>query len=268
LARDFGPLALKTVREELIKSGVCRDVVNRRVRYIVRCFAWGTEHELVGPQVHQALRTVMPLKQGRSSARETEPIAPVPQHFVDAIETCVSKQIWAMIRLQLLTGARPGEICALRTMDLEMTGPLWIYRPKTHKTAHRGRTRQIFIGPRGQEALRPWLKTDLTAFIFSPRAAEESRRGTRFQHPGRAPRTPGEHYTTSSYRHAIWYGCDKAGVPRWSPNRLRHTCATRLRKEIGIDATRAVLGHSDADTTTIYAARDEALVAEAMARFG
>jgi len=37
---------------------------------------------------------------------------------------------------------------------------------------------------------------------------------------------------------------------------------------IGLDATRALLGHSDAATTTIYAERDNSLAADAMRRFG
>ena len=33
LARDFGPLQLKTVRQAIIDSGICRNEVNRRVRH-------------------------------------------------------------------------------------------------------------------------------------------------------------------------------------------------------------------------------------------
>ncbi len=43
---------------------------------------------------------------------------------------------------------------------------------------------------------------------------------------------------------------------RWSPHRLRHSAATRIRKEFGIEATKAVLGHSAASVTGIYAEID------------
>ena len=43
---------------------------------------------------------------------------------------------------------------------------------------------------------------------------------------------------------------------RWSPNQLRHTAATRIRKEHGLEAAQAVLSHANADTTQIYAERD------------
>jgi hypothetical protein len=46
LARDFGPLALKAMRQEIITSGLCRNEVNRRTRIIVRAFKWAVEAEM------------------------------------------------------------------------------------------------------------------------------------------------------------------------------------------------------------------------------
>ena len=37
-------------------------------------------------------------------------------------------------------------------------------------------------------------------------------------------------YTTGSYRRAIHRVCEKVGIPKWSPNRIRHTAATEIRK--------------------------------------
>ena len=62
---------------------------------------------------------------------------------------------------------------------------------------------------------------------------------------------------------AIWRACDKAGIPRWSPNRLRHTKATELRKQFGLDAAGAVLGHTKLETTQIYAERSMELAERA-----
>jgi len=42
----------------------------------------------------------------------------------------------------------------------------------------------------------------------------------------------------------------------WSPNQLRHTAATKLRREFGLEAAQLVLGHARADVTQIYAERD------------
>lgn len=42
----------------------------------------------------------------------------------------------------------------------------------------------------------------------------------------------------------------------WHPHQLRHSAATRLRKEHGVEAARVVLGHASAAITEIYAAID------------
>jgi integrase len=59
-----------------------------------------------------------------------------------------------------------------------------------------------------------------------------------------------------AYARAIIRACDEAGVPRWSPNQLRHNAATRLRKSFGLDVAQIVLGHATADVTQIYAELD------------
>jgi site-specific recombinase XerD len=57
-------------------------------------------------------------------------------------------------------------------------------------------------------------------------------------------------------------------VPVWGPNRLRHNAATAIRKRFDIETARAVLGHEDVDTTTIYAERDGELASSAMEQIG
>ena len=45
-------------------------------------------------------------------------------------------------------------------------------------------------------------------------------------------------------------------VPRWTPYQLRHACATRLRKDYGLETVRALLSHSSASMTEVYAEVD------------
>jgi site-specific recombinase XerC len=54
----------------------------------------------------------------------------------------------------------------------------------------------------------------------------------------------------------------------WSPNQLRHSTATKIRKEFGIEAAQVVLGHSKADVTQVYAERDSNLAANVMRAIG
>jgi integrase len=243
-AREFGPLALKAVRQAMIESGLCRNECNKRTAHVVRCFKWGVENELVPPSVHHGLKAVSGLRRGRTEARESTPVKPVPEAFVDALRPHVAPQIWAMIKLQRLTGMRPGEVVIMRAGDLDTSGNVWVYTPGRHKTEHHGRERPVYLGPRAQAVLRPWLRTSLAEYLFSPAEVLEAsyarrRKERKTPHTPssrarrrakRRARAPHEHYTTQSYGKAIAAGCLKAGVPAWGPHRLRHNAATRLRR--------------------------------------
>jgi integrase len=73
---------------------------------------------------------------------------------------------------------------------------------------------------------------------------------------------PGRAYSTITYCKAIHYACRKAEIELWSPNRLRHAAATRLREAEGIEAASVILGHAHLPTTEIYA---EASIKKALA---
>jgi integrase len=281
-ARGFGPLALKAVRQAMIEAGLARTTINQRVGRIVHLFKWAVEHELVPPAVHHGLKAVAGLRRGRSAARETAPIKPVPEALVEAIRPHVARQVWAMIELQRLTGMRSGEVTIMRTADLDTSGPVWAYVPRRHKTEHRGRERTIYLGPRAQAVLRPWLRADRSEYLFSPREAmaefraEQRRRRTTPLYPSQRARRPkenpkrriGDRYSTRSYNHAIQYGCRRAGVAPWHPHQLRHGAATRLRKEYGLEVARVILGHASASTAEIYAEMDREKAIAVMASVG
>ncbi|MBN2562330.1 MAG: tyrosine-type recombinase/integrase [Phycisphaerae bacterium] len=297
-ARNFGPLALKTYRDELIAADLSRGVINNHVSRIKRFFKWATANEMVPSDVHHGLQCVVGLRCGRSPARETQPIRPVDDAIVDATIEHVSFQVATMIQLQRYTGMRPCEVIIMRGCDLDMSGKVWAYEPDSHKTEHHGRHRVIYLGPRAQKVLGPALKSDVNAYLFSPREVMLRLRhrlrmnrktpmtpSQRKRRPKKDPKkAPGDHYMTSSYEHAIHRGCDKAFPPpegtteeerrqwrkahRWTPNQLRHNAATFLRKEFGIEAARVVLGHASSAVTEIYAELDLTKAADIMARVG
>ena len=57
-------------------------------------------------------------------------------------------------------------------------------------------------------------------------------------------------------------------MPPWHPNSLRHTKATELRREAGLDAARAVLGHRSTAVTKVYAELDMGQAADMAKRMG
>ena len=72
----------------------------------------------------------------------------------------------------------------------------------------------------------------------------------------------------SSYDRAILLACVKANVPHWHPNQLRHTKATEIRREAGLDAACVVLGHRSPQITEVYAELDVNKAAEVMGALG
>lgn len=270
LIDEFGPLALKAVRQQMIDRGWSRPYINRQVNRIRRMFRWGVENELVSPSILHALCAVAPLKRGRTAAPDTEPIKPVSNQLVTATIPHVSRQVAAMINLQLFSGARPGEIVQLRPCDLDRREDVWVYRPARHKTQYRGREREIYFGPLAQFILLPFLNRDQNSFCFSPLEAEAERNAARRKSrktpmtPSQARRRPKKHpkrkkrdaYTVYSYRRAIKYACQKANIEDWHPNQLRHSCATKIRQLYGLDAAQIILGHKQCDVTQVYAELD------------
>lgn len=189
----------------------------------------------------------------------------------------MSSQVWALIQLQLFTAARAGELVTMRATEIDTSGPIWIYSPADHKTAHHGIERNIYLGPRAQEIVRGFMATrSIGDYLFSPIEAERERHAQAECHrrpdqkpnPKKTDREIGDHYTTSSYRVAIKRACKKVGIDSWHPHQLRHNAATWLRKEFGLDVARIILGHRSPAITEIYAELDREKAISAMQKSG
>jgi len=290
-AEKFGPRKLREVQSAMAQrrkpNGDCwsRSNVNKHISRVRMIFSWAVGEELLPVQVADALKHVRGLRRGEQDVRESEAVTPVPQAEIDAVRPHVSRQVWALIQLQLLTGARSGELLYLRPIDLQNTaGQVWIVELGEHKTAHHGKSRTLFFGPQAQEVLQPFLAArTLDKPLFSPIEAEFERRGTT---DFNSKRSPGEHYTPCSYRRAIRYACmklhpylDEIKRPAqelsaeekdeqkrlrkehreswcWHPHQLRHNYATMIRKRFGIEEASNMLDHSSVKMTEVYAERD------------
>ncbi|NOT01038.1 MAG: site-specific integrase [Phycisphaerales bacterium] len=283
-AAAFGPRGLRTVRDAMVKTGWSRGYVNRQANRIRRMFKWAASVEMVPATVFHALQTVDGLRRGRGDARETEPVQPVTDAIVEQTTPHLTPTLAGMVRVHRLIGCRPGEICVMRKCDVDTTGKVWTYAMADHKTAYHGHVRVIHIGPRAQDVLRPFLmRAEPTAFVFAPAESERERREavhaarTTPMSCGNKPgsirvrnpkREAGDKWTAQTYGRAIAYACERAGVPHWSPNQLRHTFASEIRKLHGLEAAQVLLGHARADVTQIYAERDHAKAREVAALVG
>jgi len=257
-ARSFRPKHLKAVREamivheiarkvkvvdeatgevtwerKVIRKGMTRKCINKLIGRVKRMFAWGVEEDLVPVSVHQRLQRVRGLRRGKSAARETRRVQPVSLEHVQAVLPLVPPTIRAMIELQLLCGGRPQDVVQLKAADIDMTGPVWEYRPSLYKTEHLNDDadpdleRVVYMGPRCQDILRPLLPADPNEYIFSPRRSEAMRNADRREKrvspmtPSQAERKPKwrskaalrEYYPVASFTQAVQRGLRLLGQP-------------------------------------------------------
>ncbi len=321
-AINFGPQALKSVRQKMIDAGLCRSLVNHRIDCIKRAFKWAAAEELVPASVYESLRTLAGLRRGRTTARESEPVGLVDDAtgWRPLSHTCrrTSTHVRAMIEMMRHTGMRPAEVCGMTLNQIERGGGNWMYRPRRHKTAYHGIQRTIHLGPRARAVLASFLASRVLQPddpIFSPKRAREER-FAEMRQKRKSPvqpsqisrkkpkpkRVPTDRYTPSTISHTVAFACDKAfptPAPlskrkdettaewkarltddekaklaewqrqhRWHPYQLRHSFATRVRKNHGLEAAQVLLGHSRADVTQVYAERDESLAATVAASVG
>ncbi len=296
-AVEFGPLSLRAIQNAMVEQGGSRKYINQHCGHIKRMFKWAVSMEMLSPAVHQALATVPGLKSGRTAARETKPVLPVDDSLILATVVYMPAIAANMVRIHRLIGCRPSEVCRLRPCDIDTTGDVWLYRPESHKTQHHGRERIIFIGPKAQDILRPYLDRDSKAHCFSPvesvalrHKEQRTKRKTRVQpsqrnrqkaKPKNPPRTS---YNKDSYNRAIRRAIEKANkarleeaadmgvklilLPHWHANQLRHSRATEVRQKFGLEAAQVLLGHARADVTQVYAERDTALAVEVSRKIG
>jgi len=297
IAREFGPVELKATQKAMASGswmtpkeceartknrkaiGWCRRLVSQHISRIRSLFKWAVSEKLAAPMQLVELQSVGPLKRGRGAR---EPVLPVDPEAVERTLDELPPHIRDMVLFQLRSGARPGEVCTMRPRDIDRSGPVWVYRPQSHKTAHHGHLRAIAIGPKAQEAICRHLEAvTQDEFVFSParqdaelKAAKRAARKTPVQpsqvdrsRPGGA-RKPKPRFGPTAYARAIARACKKAGVPHWRPHQLRHTAALLIEREHGAEAARATLGHRTLNMTLHYAGIDLRRAAEVAAKMG
>ncbi len=276
LADSYGPRALQAQRQRWVKDGKSRVYCNRLTNAVIRLFKYAVSQELASVNTWQALRSVEALRAGQTEAPETEPVRPVAIEIVRQTAKHLSPVLKAMLRVHVATGMRPSELCRIRPCDIDRSGPVWIYRPAKHKTAGRGKTRAIPIVGDALDALVEYMNRDTHSYCFSPaesvawwQAQKRANRKSKVQpsqisrakeNPAKQPR---DCYDSHSYRQSIQRAAKTAGVEEWHPYQLRHLAATVVREALGIEATQALLGHSQIAMTEHYAKLTEAKAIEA-----
>ena len=109
---------------------------------------------------------------------------------------------------------------------------------KLTQNAAPGKSRVILLGPRAQGVILPLLIADPAAFVFRSKVADGGR------------------YHPQSVRNAVLRVCRKLEIDPWHPHQLRHSAATRFRREAGMEVASTALGHASLDMTQHYAEKN------------
>lgn len=276
-AQDFGPLGLRAVQQEMIKASLSRTVINDRIKRIRRVFRWAASVEMIPATVVQALETVPPLKRGRTEAKESPGVKPVKWEHVEATLPHLPRAVAAMVLVMRYSNCRAEDAVIMRGCDLTMKGDVWEFRPSTHKNEWREEIssvhkRIVYLGPRCQEIIRPFLQADLQAYLFSAResrAAYQAQRALtrktkrtpselRRKRKAIPKRSAGDRYTVNTFQQAIRRTCHTMGVPVWTVLQVRHTRATEVRAQYGLEGAAASLGDK-VEAAQIYAEKNHQL---------
>lgn len=116
---EFGPIAFRGVLGVMIDDDLARTTIQKLRGRILRTFKWAVANEKCPASVYEALRTVPSPRKGRGRAREPEPVQPVSDEVIEKTLPHLEPMVAAMVRLQRLTGMRPGEVCTIRGKDLD-----------------------------------------------------------------------------------------------------------------------------------------------------
>lgn len=278
-ACEFSSLDLRMVREAFITGSwmtaeekekrrsvrggdgtTGRKETNKRIGRIKKLFRWAAEMMLISPTVWHGLQAVSGLQAGRGQARESADVKPVPLEHVEKTLLCMPEVFADIVRVQMYSGARAGEILKMRTCDIEKNGlpSVWIFSPVSHKNAWRGHGRQIVFGPRAQLVLTKYLRSESPeAVLFKPGMGRPRKQVNR--------RTC---YNVVDLDKAIDRACRKANVPHWSSHQLRHLAAQLAEQQVSIEGARAYLGQKSVNMAAHYSGINLNAAAEVAKRIG
>jgi integrase len=243
---EFTPLALKAVRNVMLDSGkLCRETINSRIDCIRQIFRWGVENEVVQETTWHALTAVRRLQSGRTIAVDYPDVEPVSDDVIQKTLPYLPPVIADMVRIQRLTGMRPGEVCGMRPCDVYREGDvfpkryvflqrglrgMWIYVLPEFKTEHyEGKERWVPLGFRCQAILEPYIaEREPEEYLFSP-AREMAIRRARVRAKCRSVRVRepvrqfSDRYTSQVYYNAVVRAIERYNrreaepIPHWFP---------------------------------------------------
>lgn len=283
-ANEFTGRKLKDVMHAMNHDGLCRKVINKRLGLIKAFWKWcalNSEQTGVHQEFMGRLMTVEGFSKGTYNTRESQEVMAVSLDVVEATLPFLDPVVASMVRTQLFTGMRSGEVCQVRMGDIEIHGDSRIFKPDRHKGQWINGMRAVLLPPIALEILEPFFRPgEPMAYLFSPQDAERFRLATREPKPRKSKCFPSEKrrmaleksrrtrlwetkpecYTTKSYYRAIYHAIHErapaAGVTieHWKPHQIRHATVNQVQRATNgnVQTAQRYVGHKDMATTATY----------------
>jgi integrase len=181
---------------------------------LVSAFRWAERTGLV------ASNPLRHLRKPPKASRGTKALVSASDHA--RLCKAAGPSFRSFLQLLWLTGARPGEIAGLTASDLDLAKGVAVLT--SHKTAHLGKVRVIFLCGKAVGILRKLVKARPTGLLF----------------PGQS----GQRLSVNAVTCRFIRLCDKAGVKATAYG-YRHTFATEaLARGVPDAQVAALMGHS------------------------
>jgi integrase len=235
-AESFGPLAFKEVRKAMgLEKGRSRPYVNSLCSRLRSAFRWGVSEELVSQQCYDRLMTVNELTVGQLKLPEGKDVKPVDVEAVKKTLEFLNDRMGDIIKLLMLTGARPKEMLSIKPCELEVDSKgLAVYRPKHHKTEKKNLKRAVVLNLEAMAILNSRWPSDPSKLFFP------------------SVSNPSKPFTAYALRQAVRRACIRGKIPVWHPYQIRHRVLTDIALQHGREVAQAVGGHANVIMTAHY----------------